>query len=562
MRIEVVNVLGIDEVSVEFEPGQIVAIAGRNATGKTSFATAAQAVLAREVNPLGVPAAQSSRIYVREGEDGAQADFIVDGTVITWRPQQGTIDAPNDGPICSPEAVGLIDYTARAGGKERASRLQSALLPPYDELASQARVELTRYLVEKDVQGCLEMIQQRGWEAASAVYADRARAAKGQWTDVTGRHWGARLAQDWRPDGWLADWDHLSKQQAEERVVAARNAVSALHEVRAISEAEAAEAQKARDELPALEKAVDAAAAELERHEKAVADREAELKLANEKVTRLERDYAQAKKSQECPHCKQPLRIIKGKLEVDDDWHTNKSLPAQLGTAKKSRDKAINAQAEAVKEATPFREKFNEAKAKYNLATQAGAKSEGTVTSEDHAGAIAAAEDDVQRAQDVVSAVESVRRADELHGTIMRYASVSKAIGPEGVRSRMLQSSITRLNLGLAAICDTTEWPEMLVDEKGNMSWDARPIQSCSESERWRAQAAMQLTLAALTNSPVVVLDRADVLDKAQRKAMGAALQHVAAKTQIAIIVCGTQERGEAETWGTDWNVFVQMSGA
>ena len=43
----------------------------------------------------------------------------------------------------------------------------------------------------------------------------------------------------------------------------------------------------------------------------------------------------------------------------------------------------------------------------------------------------------------------------------------------------------------------------------------------CSESERWRAQAAIQLTLGAITCSKVVVLDRGDLLDAPNRARAG-----------------------------------------
>ena len=80
----------------------------------------------------------------------------------------------------------------------------------------------------------------------------------------------------------------------------------------------------------------------------------------------------------------------------------------------------------------------------------------------------------------------------------------------------------------------------MLADDKGGLMWDGRPVQMCSESERWRAQTAMQLTIAALTGSKAVVLDRGDILDNKQRGALYVALKHVAAKTNIAIVLCAT----------------------
>ena len=58
------------------------------------------------------------------------------------------------------------------------------------------------------------------------------------------------MAADWRPDGWLADFDHLTPQIAEERVTNARDALNALHRVQAISESEQEAAESAAADLP------------------------------------------------------------------------------------------------------------------------------------------------------------------------------------------------------------------------------------------------------------------------------------------------------------------------
>ena len=64
--------------------------------------------------------------------------------------------------------------------------------------------------------GLLEIIGERGFDAAAAVYGERAREAKRQWQDIAGRTYGTKIASDWRPDGWLADMDSMTTQQAED----------------------------------------------------------------------------------------------------------------------------------------------------------------------------------------------------------------------------------------------------------------------------------------------------------------------------------------------------------
>ena len=89
-------------------------------------------------------------------------------------------------------------------------------------------------------------------------------------------------------------------------------------------------------------------------------------------------------------------------------------------------------------------------------------------------------------------------------------------------------------------------WPEVAIASNGIVMIAGRPAAMCSESERWRAQACMQLTLAAVAGEPVVILDRADLLDGTAREGLIAAVGRVVAKTQMAVLVCTTMQKDEA----------------
>ena len=96
-----------------------------------------------------------------------------------------------------------------------------------------------------------------------------------------------------------------------------------------------------------------------------------------------------------------------------------------------------------------------------------------------------------------------------LHQTIIRYTEIARALGPEGVRSKMLADGMRKLNGGLVVIAKASGWPLTTVGEGTCAVFvHERPVALCSESERWRAGAALQLTLGAITGSKAVVLDR------------------------------------------------------
>ena len=105
----------------------------------------------------------------------------------------------------------------------------------------------------------------------------------------------------------------------------------------------------------------------------------------------------------------------------------------------------------------------------------------------------------------------------------------------------MLADGMRKLNGGLAVVAKSSGWPLTTVgDGTCAVFVHERPVALCSESERWRAQAAIQLTLGAITGSKAVVLDRSDLLDASNRAGLVCAVNRVAQRTQMAVLLCST----------------------
>ena len=91
--------------------------------------------MARESNPLGLSAVDAKRAYPHDGADAdnAQVELYLaesEDQDVSWYPSRSTVLAPgHTGPLSRPEAVGLVDFTAKRGAKERAAVFQGALLP-------------------------------------------------------------------------------------------------------------------------------------------------------------------------------------------------------------------------------------------------------------------------------------------------------------------------------------------------------------------------------------------------------------------------------------------------
>ena len=180
---------------------------------------------------------------------------------------------------------------------------------------------------------------------------------------------------------------------------------------------------------------------------------------------------------------------------------------------------------------------------------KAEAAKTGTVQTEADRAALAQAEQAVEDTREVVRLVKAEADATRLHETIVRYTEIARALGPEGVRAKMLEKGLRTLNSGLGVIASAAGWPVTAIADNGGVSVGDRPVALCSESERWRAQAAIQLTLGAITGSKAVVLDRADLLDAGNRAGLVCAVNRVASKTGMAVLLCSTGTPAANAPW-------------
>ena len=558
MKLKIENLLGVKRAEIELDG--IIEVVGPNASGKSSLAACAQALLAHDQNPLGVSATQAKQVYMHDGEDGMAE---LDG--VEWRPGKGLTVTNGQTPLSRPAAVGLVDYTARLGEKERLESLQSALLPDVAEIIDAMRKRLLEYMPTRDVDGLLDMIGERGFDAAGDVYGERGREAKRQWQEVTNRTYGVKVASDWRPDGWLADMDDMTTAQAEDLVAAAREALAALHQVQAVTEAEAMTAAEAKAALPALRDAlrdandktlaIGAKAAVQELTEAGRAVKNAELELAE-----LRGKALSSSKALTCPHCQGFVTLDPGgglypydgeaeRLEKENAAAKAEEVHAGMGERVREEAALEKVAAEARTLVRQAEYEAQEAKLALGVKERLAGNADAVVETAGRRADLMQAEQATDDAKRVSAMVSAEARAAELSETIARYAEVVRALGPQGVRAGMMGKGLARLNAGLAVIGEEAGWPVAEVTERGAVMWATRPVQICSASEQWRAQAAIQLTLAALTGSGAVVLDRADLLDAGNREGLVRAVKRVAGKTGLSVLLCSTGVADGSAPW-------------
>ena len=530
------NTLGIRDFFLGFNGGEVVEVTGENASGKTSIALALAAVLAHEGNPDGVPATETARTYLREGsEEGtARLETAFEHEDTEWDPRTGKIAGGfSNEPICTREAVGLVDFTARMTARTRAELFQGCLLPAPEEVLATLARELAGYVPEKDVTGVLREIEARGWKSAEGIYSARARATKQQWAAVTGRSWGSKVAVDWRPEGWLASLEGETVRDVERKQQATRDALQALIGEEAISEAQLQEAEKAKAQLP---KAME----ETERFRHKHRDAKTDTELINRKVNSCRKtlsdetfelsgmrdDLAVIGRPLTCPSCKAKLAIIEHgeleaydteKLEADqvklqEQMITKKAAIADdkklLSELKEERKRAVS------REATML--EAYQGKVIVSNGLNKAAEVKGVLDTEERQQQISELEREIEELDKQREMASAVRYTTVLQESIARNLTLHRAIGPQGVRARMLNENRDKLVAALEQLRVKSGWPAVVLEGDLIRAGKAKRILArCSESERWRAQAMLQMAIAAITGSPVIVLDRADLLDGA-----------------------------------------------
>ena len=551
ITIRVAGIMGLaEEFEATIEAGKATEVCGRNAAGKSSLATAVMAAAARDSNPHRLAASFVRKAYISDdtAPDDAYAQLLVGDHRCDWRPASGTAAGrASSDPISSRPAVGLVDFTVRRSRKDSAAIVQAILLPPTAQVEERIEAALTELIGEQDARGALRMVRERGWEAAAEVYTDRARQAKREWSRVTHRAYGVRVADDWRPDGWVADLDGMTGIDAESAVSAARDAHAALRMTHAVSEDQRRRATEAAEQLPVA--AAEASQAEEEeaaqrRGLRMVQDSHAELfresGALDRKLQALQRlDHA----PQTCPHCDKPIVVdAMGAIRLAEPPTDEQRKERSAALARKSEiQKQIERETEVAQDCFHLAARDAEALRgqvrQLEQAAAAAAEPEAPGASEQE---IADAEAALERAKEQHGMVAAMVRASEAHATAARYSQAATCLGPRGPRGEMIEAGLARMQAGLAVLAVVAGWPVVTVGKQGEVACGGRPVELCSESERWRAQAALQLTVAALDGSGLVVLDRGDVLDAENRGGLNAALQRVCGKTGVTVVVCAT----------------------
>lgn len=142
------------------------------------------------------------------------------------------------------------------------------------------------------------------------------------------------------------------------------------------------------------------------------------------------------------------------------------------------------------------------------------------------------------------SASKKTEDAAKHHADIIQWLAIAAALSPDDIPSDMLAQALAPINNRLAELAAFAEWAVPVVEPDMTIRVGGRLYSLLSESEKYRADALIALTIAVLSESRIVFFDRFDVLDLKGRGDLLALLDDMATQREIVTaLVFGTLKK-------------------
>jgi hypothetical protein len=547
MKITIQNFRGLSDLEASVAP--ILLLGGSNAAGKSSACTAIGAVAAGALLPFDGLTKGKAALLVHDGQERATASIHTDEgeAVAAWpaveRSTQGRFrDA-------SLVAAGLEDLTAMKPA-ERAGRLIALIgAEPTDQ-------DLTAALAEADVpaETAKEVWKQvaKGWDAAHAYYKDEGAKLKGSWERLTSERFGSSKALTWRPKDWALNLEGASIEQLETCVSTAETVLDKVKRKSGADEAAVKRLQAEVDALPG------------HREERAEAERVMDTKVralatANKALAALGLKPSEDKPLR-CPCCDRALEFHGGALReiaVADMTDEHRAL----------RIAAFDEAEKAVKVAHAERDKALSVLEGLSAKVAAGEAAEkklnempqGEAVSDE---AIEAARGELSRHQRNLAMKRQVIESMQLVERIQKRIAIVGLLDKSGLRQKVLVERLGAFNGRLVENCRTAGWAPVHIDADMSISYGGRPLSLCSGGEQFRTRVTLQMTIAESEEAPLVIVDGADILDKAGRNGLFSLIRALGIPAVIGMTILKREEMPDLARANLGASVWIENGAA
>lgn len=550
MEITVKNIRGCKRADIVIDPFTV--IAGRNGNGKTSLLEAIGAATTGHVNIKGVPKKDLGTVVADGTKEGS---VLIRGKNSDDKDYEIGIAFPKaelrtEGkPLVVSKYASGIDSFFDAKPDERASLLIKYLKasPTLEDLARDlGDIDFPIQSPEPDkgiegdadqaaanartIKALFEDIEIKGWDAVHGELKQRLTKAKGAWEQISGERYGAAKIKNWRPSNLPVDVEH-------------RHLVAALEEAEAaVNEARAKETMSSveRDRLHAEAADHDFRVKALDTAKEELADAEKAVTAAEEARAAL--PSVDGQPDWKCPCCDKPLNIsvvggeVRGVTKFEGDQlskaeltERRKAIAGADGTLQNARSKVNELNRRIVSLENQIKTSED---AKQKLAEHSNESGE---DADKFAADLAVVNDAMVKAQGELRAFDNFEKAKEKAAQIERLDQIVKVVAPDGCRQRKLAECLDAFNDNyLAPTCEDAGWRPIVVTPDLEVTYNGRRELLQCESEAWRGRAAMQVAMARLDGSELVIIDGADILDIPNRQGLFKATSKCGLKVLIA----------------------------
>ncbi len=302
MILEIRNFRGISKADIDLS--QIALVAGRNESGKSSIAHAAQAILTGDAVPIAGLKKSDAAMLIHAGTGNGSVALEREGGSARIAYPQAKKETEGDPPSSSPIAAGMVS-PADLDRTELSAVLVDYLkaAPSEDDLREAVK---SINVAEEGFARLWKSVVENSWDGAHKQAKEKGIELKGAWRECAGEMYGSSKAETWMPPEWESDLEGASEESLQAVATEAGEIRDAAIAHTAISEekigqlkAKAANAGKLRDDIQDLAKVLDDA-------NKGVLDSAEELKNAPRPDEEQE--------TIPCPHCGKDCVVHAGAL--------------------------------------------------------------------------------------------------------------------------------------------------------------------------------------------------------------------------------------------------------
>jgi hypothetical protein len=529
-RIQIDNFLGAHRIDARLTT-PVTLFAGPNGAAKSSIGEAVRMAITGE--SVRVKLKKEYDKLVTEGASaGGALVTINDDRTYSFNVPGGKVHADDGLPTAGPVAVALDGqhFSAMTPDERRTFLFKLMGIRSTDSDANRARM-IERNCDAAKIEATLPLLR-TGFPDACTFAKGKATEAKGAWRSVTGGTYGPEKCKAWAApapeelDGTSPSAEDLAALDAD--IAAANQKVGEVAaQVRARTEAankRAALAEKA-GRVPRATEALEYARKELADYEpKVVAMRE---RASGTGRVGLVHDMAAwigvQKRTNDDANNKQAAQLLDRYTDEHGEVPKAGAVDHDAVAALPEFERGLEVMQNAVKNCERDLAEVVAAKAQFD-ALAAPEKEEPLPNLEVLQAGLtklkadrAALQGRISVAAGHAAAVEAAKKktadAAKHHADVAAWTVVADALAPDGIPGDLLKEALKPVNDGLAEEAEATGWRQICISQDMEITAGGRAYALLSESEKWRADAMIAVTVARLSGIKILMLDRVDVLD-------------------------------------------------